>query len=382
MTESEQRYLDRLTALCSIDSPTGYREGTDACARLLAAWLGEDGAEVSIVPTTVGLDVHAGIGDPTAPRRVVLMGHHDTVFARGVATERPLTTADGRAFGPGVADMKGGLLLALEALRVLAPEAATLDGRIEFWSVPDEESRPTAPTRLGEYLEGTSAAIVFECGRAGGEIVSSRSASSWLRLEAIGRAAHAGAQREDGRSAFSALAAEALRIERLVHAGRPAVTATVTEFLSGAGPNTVPPRATATVDLRAGSDADLAWAVEQTERFGSHDGVEIWSDSGKGFPAMPRCPELASRTLACLRRHGADRGETTAGGVSDASWFAASGVPTVDGLGPIGADDHTPREWIELGSVAPRVAAVADLCRELLSGWATSPRQADADAPV
>ncbi len=362
------RYLDRLAALCGIDSPTGDRAGTDACARLLAHWLEADGARVSLIPTGPGLDVHAAVGPPAAVRRVVLMGHHDTVFSRGAASERPVGTVDGRAFGPGAADMKGGLLVALEVIRALAADPGPLAGRVELWSVPDEESRPDPPARLDAYVgDDVVAAIVFECGRPGGEIVSRRAAGTWLRLEAVGRPAHAGTQRGDGRSALAAMAAEALRIEREVHAARPGVSATVTELRAGTGPNTVPAHATATIDLRARTDADLAWAVARTEAFGDHDGVEVWSDHATGFPAMERADALVDATRAALARQGADAGEATAGGVSDASWFAARGVPAVDGLGPVGADDHTPDEWIDLASVGPRVAAVADLCRRLLA---------------
>jgi glutamate carboxypeptidase len=366
VSAAASRYLDRLAALAGLDSPTGDRAGTDACARLLAHWLEVDGAASTLIPTAVGLDVHGVVGDPAAPRRIVLMGHHDTVFTRGVASERPVRRGGDRAFGPGVADMKGGLLVALEAIRVLQAEPALLGGRVEFWSVPDEESRPTPAARLDDYLEGVVAALVFECGRPGGEIVSRRSAGTWLRLDAVGRPAHAGTQRADGRSALAALAAEALRIERVVHAARPGLSATVTEFTAGTGPNTVPAHARATVDLRASTDADLAWAVARVEAFDAHDGVEVWSDHATGFPAMERSDALVERTLACLARYGADAGEATAGGVSDASWFSARGVAAVDGLGPVGADDHTPDEWIALGSVPPRVAAVVDLCRELL----------------
>jgi glutamate carboxypeptidase len=360
------RYLERLAALTGLDSPTGDREGTNACARLLARWLEADGARASLLPTPAGLDVHGAVGDPGAARRVVLMGHHDTVFPRGTAAARPLRRVGDRALGPGAADMKGGLLVALEAIRALATEPELLGGRVELWSVPDEESRPTSAARLDEYVEGVEAAIVFECGRTNGAIVSRRSAGTWLRLEAVGRPAHAGTQRADGRSAFAALAAEAVRIERDVHDGRPGVSATVTEFTAGSGPNTVPAHATATVDLRATSDADLAWAVASTEAFAAPDGVAVRSDSASGFPAMARSDALVERTLAALARHGAVAAEAAAGGVSVASWFAARGVPAVDGLGPVGADDHTPDEWVDLGTVGTRVAAVVDLCRELL----------------
>ena len=124
----------------------------------------------------------------------------------------------------------------------------------------------------------------------------------------------------------------------------------------------MPSSGTATADVRARTREDMLWAVQRIKQFGEHEGVTLRASDDPGFPPLVRDPWLAEQALAALRRHGAAALEERAGGVSDGSWASFLGIPTVDGLGPIGDDDHTEREWIDLPSVAPRVAAVADLC--------------------
>ena len=189
-------------------------------------------------------------------------------------------------------------------------------------------------------------------------------ACTWLTLEAEGRAAHAGTERARGRSALIALTREALRIEETLHAARPGLQATITELHSGIGKNTVPAHATASVDLRATSVEDLRWAATVVGQFGEHDGVSVRRSDEPGFPPLTRDAALAVRTLALLTSVGACAQEVCAAGASDGSWSSSIGVPTVDGLGPIGGDDHSPGEWIEAASVGPRIDVVRQLCQQ------------------
>ncbi|MFM7246068.1 MAG: M20/M25/M40 family metallo-hydrolase, partial [Actinomycetota bacterium] len=173
-----------------------------------------------------------------------------------------------------------------------------------------------------------------------------------------------GTERDKGRSALMALVREAVRIEDELHGGRPGVQATVTQLNGGSGMNTVPGHATASVDLRADTAADLAWAVAELGRFAAHDGIAVTRSDEPGFPSLDRDAALAERTLALLATVGAPATEQTAAGASDGSWSSSVGVPTVDGLGPIGGGDHGPDEWIDPASVAPRI----ELVRRLAGG--------------
>jgi glutamate carboxypeptidase len=351
-------YLERLRRLCAIDSPTGHRDGLDACASLVAQWADEAGCAVDLLPSPVGLHVVARTHGARAGR-ILLLGHHDTVFPVGTADTRPLRVEGERAFGPGVADMKGGVLVGLAALERLAGS----DAAVELHCVPDEEGRNVAPFTL-KTMHGANAAICLECGRASGAIVTSRKAGCWVTVTAQGVPAHAGTSPDAGRSALRALARELLRIEGELHHARPGMTAVATQLHAGEVKNTVPDEAWGVIDVRTSDDLDLDYALGRIRAVGHHEGIVFAVSDDRGFPPMRRAPELAGATLRELAARGQPALEEAAGGVSDGSWTSHIGVPTVDGLGPVGGDDHTEHEWIELASVEPRVAAIVALCEQ------------------
>jgi glutamate carboxypeptidase len=353
-------YLERLRELCAIDSPTGHREGVDACATLIAGWAGAAGCAVDLLPSPVGLHVVARSGSPDG-RRTLLLGHHDTVFPLGTAAVRPVEVDGERALGPGVADMKGGILIGLAALERLAAHAP--GASVELHCVPDEEGRNVAPYTL-DSMRGADAALCLECGRPSGAIVTARKAGCWVTITAHGVPAHAGTSPDEGRSALRALARELLRIEGELHGSRPGMTAVATQLHAGEVKNTVPAEAWGTIDVRAHDDADLDHALARIRAVGHHEAVVFAFSDDRGFPPMRRAPGLAAAVLHELAARGQPALEESAGGVSDGSWTSHVGVPTVDGLGPIGGDDHTEREWIELASVGPRVDAIVALCQE------------------
>ena len=355
-------FVERLTALCAIDSPTSHLPGLAASARLLAGWAAEDGLDVDVRDTAEGPIVVAATRGPGSGR-TLLIGHHDTVYPVGTAAARPVVRDGDRLLGPGVADMKGGLLVGLAALAALAHDDDPRHGAVELWIVPDEEARSTPPSCLDDW-RGADRGICLECGRADGSIVTTRMACTWLELEATGRDAHAGTERDEGRSALMALAREGIRIEEAIHAARPGMQATMTRLDAGIGMNTVPGHATGWVDLRARTADDLRWAIAEVARFAEHDGVAVRSSDDPGFPPLDHAGPLAAEALAILADVGAVAREVGAAGASDGSWASSIGVPTVDGLGPIGGGDHGPDEWIDATSVAPRVEAVRRLCRQ------------------
>jgi glutamate carboxypeptidase len=359
-------YLERLDALCAIDTPSGHVEGLDRCAALLAGWAEDAGCDVEVVPNADGVHLVARVRGQ-GHGRTLLLGHHDTVYAVGTAAARPLRVEGGRVLGPGVADMKGGLLVGLAVLEDLARHPDGSHGTVELHCMPDEEVRIGPPATL-DALRGADAAIVLECGRESGAIVSARKAGTWLTLRARGRSAHAGTEPHLGRSALAALAREVLRIEEEIDGARPGVSAVVTHLAAGSFKNVVPEHGEATVDMRADDAEDLRWAIERLGAFAAHDGVELEHSDDMGFPPMLRSAALVEATLERLRSAGQHAGEETAGGVSDGSWTSHVGVPTVDGLGPVGGRDHSPQEYIELASVGPRIAVVASLAEALGAG--------------
>jgi glutamate carboxypeptidase len=362
--------LADLATWVDIDTPGGDHEALDGLARVLALVAERYGLEPELVETPGGLALHATLrGEGSA--RVALLGHHDTVFALGTAADRPFRRDDERCYGPGVADMKGGVAVALHTARLLA-EGPRPFGHLEIVSVPDEESRNGGPPSGGRLLD-MDAVLCLECGRPAGEVVSSRKGARWFRIHARGRAAHAGEAPDEGRNASLALAQEALRLGQL-HRARPDLTLQVTGIHAGEGLNTVPSTGTLTADLRAWTDADLDWALAQVLDFPAYEGVELHYEDLGGPPPLERTDAVASlaeTAIALGAELGHTFGEAAAGGVSDGSWTSSKGIPTLDGLGPVGGEDHTPWEYIETTTIAQRCGVVAGLVAAVDAGLLT-----------
>jgi len=357
-----------IEAWVNSDTPGGDVSALDRFAAELAHTVESYGMHPELVPAGErGLYLHAVLeGEGTA--RVALLAHHDTVFTHGTAQERPFRRDESRCYGPGVADMKGGLGVAVHTARLLVRGPRPF-ARLELVSVPDEESRPTAFETI-DRLEGFDAALCLECGRANGEIVSARKGATWFRIEARGHAAHAGAEPDVGRNAIHALAQEAMRLLGLHHA-RVGLTCQLTSIVGGEGLNTVASHASLTADMRAITAADLEWAMTEVAAFGEHDGIRFAVESLGGPPAFERTPTVAALAEAAILI-GADIGhafgEALTGGVSDGSWTAHHGIPTLDGLGPVGGLDHGPNEYIETATIPTRCGVVAGLVAALDAG--------------
>ncbi|MDH4178423.1 MAG: M20/M25/M40 family metallo-hydrolase [Thermoleophilia bacterium] len=360
--------LADLETWVNTDTPGGDISALDRFAAELGHLVEGHGLHPELVPAGErGLYLHASLeGAGTA--RVALLCHHDTVFPHGTAAARPFHRDAACCYGPGVADMKGGLAVAVHAARLLALGPRPF-ARLELVSVPDEESRPTAPETI-DRLDGFDAVLCLECGRPDGEIVSARKGAMWFRVEAAGHPAHAGVEPDVGRNAIHALATEAIRLLGLHHA-RVGLTLQLTSITGGEGLNTVPSRASLTGDMRAIMAADLDWAIAEVAAFARHDGVELTVEDLGGPPAYERTPDVAALAEAAILIGGALGhvfGEALTGGVSDGSWTAAHGLPTLDGLGPVGGLDHGPNEYVETATIPTRCGVVAGLVAAVDAG--------------
>src|SRR4051794_39478658 len=196
--------LADLEAWVAHDSPSGDAAALDALAAEMAARLERYGAAVAVG----GGSLRASLTG-TGRAKVALLGHHDTVFPTGTAAERPFSVAGDVARGPGVADMKGGLVVGAHALRLLAGHRDCF-GRLELVSAPDEELRD-GPFAGIERLREFDAVLCLECGRPGNGVVTARKGGQWVAIRIDGLAAHAGVAAGRGRSALIAACHEALR---------------------------------------------------------------------------------------------------------------------------------------------------------------------------
>ena len=355
-----EQLLEDLAAWVAVDTPGGDIAALDGLAVTLAETASRFGLEPELVPTPAGLYLHAHLRG-AGRAKVALLCHHDTVYAAGTAAARPFRREGDRCYGPGVADMKGGIAVALYAAGLLATGQRPF-GHVEVVCCPDEESRP-APHATIDRLAGFDAVLCLECGRPNGAVVSARKGATWLRVFAEGRAAHAGEAPGSGRNVAHALAREALRVAEL-SGGREGLTLQITGLEAGEGLNTVPSSGSLTADVRAPTQADLDWVEATIRNFGEYDGITFRYEDLGGPPPLERTPAVAALAGAAIElgaRLGHDFGEAVAGGVSDGSWTASTGLPTLDGLGPVGGDDHSPLEYVETASFAPRCGVVAGL---------------------
>jgi glutamate carboxypeptidase len=365
------QYLDDLEHLVNIDCGSYTPDGVNEVARWVASFLSELGADIDLRPDPEGRFGNTVVGTFHGARqgpRVLLIGHMDTVFDAGTVAERPFRVDEGIAYGPGVTDMKSGLLAGLYAIKAVARE---LDGlpfeRLVFIANPDEEvGSPSSSAHIRELAADMDACLVLECARANGDIVSARKGILDTRLTVQGRAAHAGVEPEKGRSAIL----EAARLVEDLHAlnGRwPGVTVNVGVIKGGTRPNVVPERCDLEVDVRSvtadgltaveAAVRELAAATEVPDTAIEVDVRVSWAPMEK----LARSGRLVEHAKRVAERLGFSVNDTATGGASDANTTSGMGVPSLDGLGPIGGNDHAPAEYLEIDSIVPRTTLLAGL---------------------
>lgn len=366
-------FLAGLRELVAIDSGTDDPAGVNAVLGVLEGWMRGDGWELE--RRRCGpLEDGPALGDLLVGRiegrgrgRVLLVGHADTVFERGTAAARPLRVEDGRVLGPGVCDMKGGLVLGLAAVRALSEGGPEGLGRVTFLITPDEEmGSPGSRERIRAEARDHDVALVLEAAREDGSIVSARKGVTTAAIRLRGRAAHAGVEPERGRSALLAAARLLLALQGLNDPDR-GTTVNVGVLRGGSRPNVVPESAELEVDVRAvtlEAQECVEGAVRELVAQPWVEGVEAGLRLVREHAPMERTP-ATERLVALARELAAELGlglrDASTGGCSDANTIAAVGVPTLDGLGPVGGDDHSEREWIDLATIPERAALLAGL---------------------
>jgi glutamate carboxypeptidase len=375
-------YLADLRTLVNVDCGTFIPAGVNQVADLMAERFGSAGWSVQRIPQAASpagnqlTDRYGDIlvatleGSPGAAagrRRVLMVGHMDTVFDAGTAAARPFRIEGQTAYGPGVSDMKGGLLAGLYAVRCLQEAGFGDFERIIYLCNPDEEvgSPFSGPTIL-ERARDADVCFVLEGARENGDIVSARKGVADFRIDIHGRAAHAGVEPERGRSAILQAAHTTVALHEL-NGTWPGVTVNVGVVQGGIRPNVVAEHCEMAVDVRATTKASFREAVAAVQKEARNlrvPDVEVEVMSRGGFPPMEKTEataRLVEKARAIAAELGFDVKDAATGGASDANPVAGLGVPTLDGLGPIGGADHAPGEWLDLDSVVPRMALLAGM---------------------
>ncbi|HET6546946.1 MAG TPA: M20/M25/M40 family metallo-hydrolase, partial [Solirubrobacter sp.] len=333
--------------------PSGDVHGADECAAVCAALL-PDEARIERVPCSSpkhAEDLVARLTG-TGTRRVLLLGHVDTVVAH--ARHRPLRRAGEQLVGSGAVDMKGGVILSVGALRAFA-QRPELYAELALLLVCDEEWR-TSDFGHVERFAGFDACLCFEAGELAGEaegVVVRRKAAGTIRVTAHGRSAHSGSAPDRGRNALLALAKAAQEIAAAHDPRGPAhLTAVPTVLHSGDAFNVVPGSGELFCDLRADDLGPIELVLDRIPP--EVGGARLDGELIRRWPGM----HSEQATAALLQRASAALGRPVAaaarGGASDASHFAASIPVTVDGLGPRGGKAHNPEEFVLEASLLPR----------------------------
>lgn len=356
-----------LADLVGVNSFTENKEGGADVGRRLEALFAVPGLASMHVPSVSGRFAdHLVIRSAAAGAPVALVGHLDTVFPPGVF-EGYRVDGDLRR-GPGVLDMKGGLVVVAYALRALAEGGLLERVPVRLAIVSDEEiGSPEGQPVIREAVAGADAALVFEAGRARDAIITQRKGTGGITVVASGKAAHAGNLHHEGVNAIWALAVFVNEVQRLTDygAGR---TVNVGKLVGGQGKNTVPDRAEAQIDIRFTSIEDgerLVHAIADATRAAEAavPGAKLTVTGGIARLPMNRTEAsaaLAASYGACAREEGLGDSEAALlGGGSDASTTSAIGIASIDGLGPRGKGFHTQDEQIEIATMVPKARALA-----------------------
>jgi glutamate carboxypeptidase len=369
---SRPAILSDLAALVNVDCGTHNKVGVDRVGEWIAARCAEWDWEVETLPLTSYGDCRLARLYGTGAGRLLLMGHLDTVYPDGTAAARPMRFEGPKTIGPGVCDMKGGLLVGMYALRALQLAEFRYFAEIAFFFNSDEEfGSPGSRPLYQPIAQKMDVALVLESARANGDIVSARKGSGEFMVRVIGKAAHAGVEPEKGANAVVELAHQITALYGL-NGLLPGVTVNPGVIQGGTATNVVPEQAWVRVDVRS---VDPAGAEAITRAIKDHptptvSGTRVEVSGEFSYPPMARTPAvyfLAELARDSARASGLEVNDVATGGASDANVLASLGLPVLDGLGPVGGLDHSPDEYIEVDSLVPRAAMLAGLIQSILS---------------
>ena len=363
LASQQQAMQDLLQKVVNIDSGSRDEAGVTAVAHALAERLQAAGVAVQFEPVPgYGVLLHAQVNSAGEGAPIVLMGHMDTVFPAGTVAKRPYREEAGRAYGPGVADMKSGLVL-----NVFVAESFARCGGLKaplhlFFSCDEEIGSPATRDLIMDRVRGARAVFNAEPGRVSGNVVTSRKGSMLVEFEVEGVAAHAGINHAAGASAIDALARKTLALHALTDPAT-GVTANVGVVHGGVVSNMVAPHARAELDLRFTADTNPEDLLARVRAIIEEESVPRTQGritvARSTLPMKPTPDYLLALYQESARTLGFEvQGEST-GGAADSGLTASVGVPTLCATGPVGGHPHTEREYCELTTFVPRAQAVA-----------------------
>jgi len=371
LATQQEAMLAELERMVNTDGGSYDKAGVDTVGAQVRAFCENLGIPVEVIPrekhgdclrATVAGDDRLGRGN--TKERIVLMGHRDTVFPKGEPQRRPFRVENGIAYGPGVADMKAGLVMNMFVLAAFQKFGGAPGPLVGLFTGDEEIGSPEGR----EVIEATAreARVVFnsEPGRPSGGVVTGRKGGVFSIFEIEGKAAHSGGNFEAGISAIEELARKIQAIHALTDLKR-GITLNVGLVAGGQSVNTVAPWAQGQIDLRYVEPADrdeIMGKIHAIVAKAFVPGTRAKLTVRGEFLPLTQAPASA-RLFEMYREAGAESGLDIkgefSGGCADSGFTAAVGAPTLCAVGPVGGKAHSPEEYLEVATMVPRAQALA-----------------------
>ncbi|MFV0547687.1 MAG: M20 family metallopeptidase [Limnobaculum xujianqingii] len=366
LTQHQSRILADLELLAKAESPSHDKAAVDVCGQVLQKLFMEHlGAKAEVFPQTEYGD-HLAFDIGTGSQHTLILGHFDTVWDIGRLS---LRQEDGKLFGPGVLDMKGGLVQAIWAVKALKELNLLGDRHIRFLCNADEElGSPSSRPIIEQQAKNYQQVLVAEPTTASGALKTGRKGTGRFYVHIKGRAAHAGNNPEDGISAIQEMSYQIQYLHSL-NAPQNGTTVNVGIVSGGSKINVVAEEANLSIDVRV-TRLDEAERIHQAI-YGSIaklDGIKLTITGGMVRPPMERnsaSAGLMAKAQDAAKALGFEVTDAAVGGGSDGNFTAAMGIPTLDGLGSTGTGPHAEYEHINIADMAPRSALLAELITRL-----------------
>lgn len=361
--------LDLLRRLVELESPSDNKPAIDALGRFLESELVRCGGKVSFVQQEKSGNHLKAEFAGNSGRPILLLGHLDTVWSLGTLASMPFRVEGARAFGPGIYDMKAGIVMMIYALRALAAARAEHPPVLILLDSDEEIGSPTGRPLVEATAKECQAVLVLEPSQGPvGHLKTARKGVGDYRVRVRGRASHAGVDFEKGRSAIVELARQILEVTRFTDISR-GITVNPGVIQGGTRSNVVAAEAWAEVDIRISRAADAQELEHKFQRLKPFDpDCSLEVTGGLNRPPM-ECTEGTARLFHLAKELGGRLGmmldEASTGGGSDGNFTSALGVPTLDGLGAVGEGAHAVNESIVVEELPRRTALLACLIQSL-----------------
>ncbi|EKN63456.1 M20 family metallopeptidase [Schinkia azotoformans] len=371
-TEYQDEIIDFFKEIIEIESPTTDREAVNQVGELIRRKVNSLGAEIEIEPSGAedrGDHIIARWpGEDNTLKPILVIAHMDTVWKKGTLADMPFKVEDNKIYGPGIFDMKGAVVFAIEAMKIIQDLNKKTKRPITFLFNSDEEINSTTSRSVINREALKSEYVLILEGGVGEAVLTARKGILYFKVTAKGKASHAGMDHEKGINAIEEISNQVIKIQRLTDY-KVGTTVSCGVISGGTRTNVIPAKAVLEIDARVPTNAESERLIKEIESLTPVlEGAELDIYTLVKRPPLDRTDgivDLYSKAKQFARELGYELEETSTGAISDGNLTAALGIPTLDGLGPIGDGAHAVYEHIEKDKIAKRLALLVKLLEKL-----------------